>query len=100
MNCILCGSEKIFSKNLCKRCYYRLYMRRWMKRKKLGKQETTVLRSRSLNLYENLGLECPHCKNTRDFFIDFDRAEIACRICGLILVSGVRFNTFFPQIER
>jgi ribosomal protein S27E len=74
-------------------------MQRWIKRRKLEKRETTVLRSRSLNVYENLGLECPQCKNTRDFFVDFNHAEIACRICGLVLVSGVRFNTFFPHIE-
>jgi len=100
MGCILCGVEKIYAKQLCRKCYQRLWKRRKKRKEKLEKYKTAVLRSRSLTIYENLGLECPQCRNTREFFVDFDRGEIACKICGLILVSGVRFNTFFPYVER
>ncbi|MBS7611399.1 hypothetical protein KEJ27_04240 [Candidatus Bathyarchaeota archaeon] len=46
--------------------------------------------------YENLGLECPQCKNTGEFYVDFNNAEIVCKTCGLVLISGFRFKTFFP----
>ena len=96
----MCGAEKIHAKNLCRRCYDRLRKRRLRMEEELRRAKTTVLRSRSLSIYENLGLECPQCKNTAEFYVDFDRAEIACKVCGVVLVSGVRFNTFFPYVER
>jgi len=88
MNCILCGTEKIYAKDLCRRCYDKLRKRRERKEKRFGKEKTVVLRTRTLTIYEGLGLECPQCKNTSEFFVDFDRGEIACKICGVILVSG------------
>lgn len=88
----------MYAKGLCYRCYMRLYMRNYKKKKNTTKDtvKTVVLR-RVVERYENLGLECLHCKNTREFFIDFDHAEIICKICGLVLISGFRFNTFFPS---
>jgi ribosomal protein S27E len=72
-------------------------MRKW--RSKNRKQKTTILKRRTITVFENLGLECPHCKNTSEFYVDFDRSEIICKICGVVLVSGVRFNTFYPHVE-
>lgn len=73
-------------------------MREYRRRKKSKdrKQYTTVLRS-IRERFENLGLECPHCKNTAAFYVDFEHAEIICKICGLVLVKGYGFNMFFPE---
>jgi ribosomal protein S27E len=74
-------------------------MREWRNQHKVEKQKTVVLRSRTITVFENLGLECPQCKNTAEFYVDFERAEIVCKICGVVLVSGARFNTFYPHAE-
>ena len=96
----MCGAEKIYAKNLCVRCYKRIWMRKWRREKRLKKEKTSVLKSKNLSIYENLGLECPHCRNTSEFYIDVNRAEIICKVCGLVLVSGARFTMFFPHFER
>jgi ribosomal protein S27E len=72
-------------------------MRKW--RSKNRKQKTAILKRRTIIVFENLGLECPQCKNTSEFYVDFERAEIICKICGVVLVSGVRFNAFYPHAE-
>ena len=59
--------------------------------------EKTVVLRRVVERHEDMGLECPDCKNTREFFIDFENAQVVCKICGLVLVSGFRFTTLFPN---
>gem|GEM_PF-3195204 len=96
--CEICKHDVLYAKGLCYRCYMRLYMRNYKKKRNAAEDrgKTAVLRH-VIERYENLGLECPHCRNTREFFVDFDHAEIICRICGLVLTSGYNFNTFFPN---
>jgi ribosomal protein S27E len=74
-------------------------MREWRNRHKVEKQKTGVLKKRITSVFEKFGLECPHCKNTAEFYVDFERAEIICKVCGVVLVSGVKFNTFYPHAE-
>jgi ribosomal protein S27E len=97
--CILCGAEKVYAKSLCYRCYMRIYMREWRNYHRRGRTKTGVLKKRITSVFENLGLECPHCENTAEFYVDFERAEIICKVCGVVLVSGARFNTFYPRTE-
>lgn len=96
--CEICGTGEHYAKGMCKRCYQRLLMRRRRRKRWRDRVYAPILRGDGLDLsYENLGLVCPLCGNSREFLIDFDRCEIACKVCGVVLVSGFHFNLFYPS---